>query len=1075
MLGQKDFQLLDANQTGVTFTNTVTPDLQSKANLFDFDYFYNGSGVGVLDVNNDGLLDLYFAGNQVENKLYLNKGNFRFEDITITAFGEYHTNWSTGVSIVDINNDGWQDIYVCQGGPYSSERRKNLLFVNQQNNTFLEQAKLYGLADEGISSQAVFFDFDKDGDLDCFVMNESLAYGLDPVTFTRLNLEKKKDLSTSFSHFYVNNDGVYTDKSAELGLNKPTFGLGIKLADFNDDGWKDIYVANDYYVPDMMLINQQGKGFVDEINARVDQMSFYGMGLDIADINNDGESDLFVLDMASGDHYRSKTLMRSMNVENFRLLVDRLELPYQYMFNSLQLANKNKTFDNIAHLAGVSSTDWSWSALIEDFDLDGYKDIHVTNGYRKYALDNDFQASVRQAHQQYSVVPLDVKKELYEKMPTEKLQNIFFRNKGNLKFEKWGISYTDNPPSFSNGAAVSDLDNDGDLDLVVNNLDDESFIYKNMAVEKKKNNFISFKNGDGSNNIEKVTAYNGDEMFSYETSIVRGYLSSSEPMISIGLGENTKLDSVVIKWSTQEINTFYDLGLNKIHTVTYDSNRNSTPPTQSEPELYFEEIYANSIGLEFSHKENDYDDFEREILLPYKQSSIGPFVNSFDFSGDGLEDLVMSNSRGAPVMFYIQTNKGFEKAGPYYDSLLVDQEIGKINFTDVNNDGQVDFLFSASGNELEDGNEFYQSKIGVNTGKRIDIKKLPLTSGSTSKIIQIDYDNDGDFDLIECKRHVAQKYPKHAASILYENDNATFKDRTEEVFPDLQHYGIINDAIVTDLDKDGWKDVIIVGEWSTIGFFKNKTGTFVDVSKKYQIPSESGMWFSVKEMSINNDEFPDFIVGNLGKNSKYKASLTKPLKVYAKDFDDNGTWDLVLSKPYKDEYVPLRGLECSSQQMPFIQDKFETYDLFAKASLDEVYGTSLEGAYYKSVESFESIVLISNEDGTYRSEPLPVDAQLFPILDIEVFDINNDGMEDVLLAGNIYDTEVETPRLDAGQGVVLINKGNSEFKPINGTRTGIDLTGNIKSITRLFHKGGNCNLLVATENNGEIRTFVHIK
>ena len=524
---QQDFQLLDTKKTGVTFTNTVTPILESKANLFDFDYFYNGSGVGVLDVNNDGLMDLYFAGNQVEDKLYLNKGDFRFEDISVAAFGDRKTNWSTGVSIVDVNNDGWKDIYVCQGGPYISEQRKNLLFVNQKNNTFLEEAELYGLADEGISSQAVFFDFDKDGDLDCFVMNESLAYGLDPISFTRLNLEKKKDLRTSFSHFYVKDAGVYTDKSTELGLNKPTFGLGIKLGDFNGDGWKDIYVANDYYVPDMMLINQEGKAFVDEINTRVDQMSFYGMGMDIADINNDGENDLFILDMASGDHYRSKTLMRSMNVENFRLLVDRLELPYQYMFNSLQLANKNKTYDNIAHLAGVSSTDWSWSALIEDFDLDGYKDIHVTNGYRKYALDNDFQAMGRQAHEQYPVVPLEVKKELYEKMPTEKLQNIFFKNKGNLKFEQWDISYDDNPPSFSNGAAVSDLDNDGDLDLIINNLDDEAFVYKNMAVEKKRNNFISFKNSEGSNDIDKVAAYKDDKVFSYETSIVRGYLSSS--------------------------------------------------------------------------------------------------------------------------------------------------------------------------------------------------------------------------------------------------------------------------------------------------------------------------------------------------------------------------------------------------------------------------------------------------------------------------------------------------------------------------------------------------------------------
>ena len=551
----KDFQLISSAQSGINFSNTIIHNLETSENLFDFDYFYNGAGVGVLDVNNDGLQDIYFASNQGENKLYLNLGNFQFEDYTTKAFNNIETQWSTGVSIVDINNDGWQDIYVCQAGPRLSEERKNLFFINQGDGTFVESAKQMGLADSGMSTQALFIDYDKDGDMDCLVMNESLAYGLDPVKFTRINLEQKSRLYESYSHFYRNDNGVFVDVTEELGLDKATFGLGIRSCDVNQDGWEDIYIANDYYVPDMLYINNKGKGFIDQIKKRTNQMSFYGMGMDIADINNDGHSDIFVLDMSSGDHYRSKTLMRSMNVDNFRLLVEGLELPHQYMFNSLQLNNGNGKFSNIAQLSGVSSTDWSWSVLMEDFDFDGLKDIHITNGYRRYALDNDFQKKVFDAKTLYSnEIPLTVKQELYDLMPTEKLSNIFYKNTTGLEFHPWLTDNKENPPSYSNGSAIADFDNDGDVDLVVNNMDDEAFMFKNLTVEKGNNNFLKITNSkDYNNKIKRIKVFTGLESYTFEPRVVRGYMSSSEASVFAGLGLANQIDSVKMYLSNDQL------------------------------------------------------------------------------------------------------------------------------------------------------------------------------------------------------------------------------------------------------------------------------------------------------------------------------------------------------------------------------------------------------------------------------------------------------------------------------------------------------------------------------------------
>lgn len=1071
------FELVPSSKTSITFSNNVSENVSNSENLFDYDYFYNGSGVGVLDVNNDGLQDIYFAGNQEENTLYLNQGDFKFKDITSTAFSGTTTNWSTGVSIVDINGDGWQDIYVSQGGPFNPEERRNLLYINQQDNSFVESAQEYGLADEGMSTQAVFFDFDHDGDKDCFVMNESIAYGMDPVTFTRLNLERRSELYISYSHMYINEDGVFRDATKELQLNDPTFGLGLKVADFNQDGWKDLYISNDYYVPDMMLINQQGSGFKNQITDYLKQMSFYGMGMDIADINNDGHSDIFVLDMASGDHYRSKTLMRSMNVENFRLLVDGLQLPYQYMFNSLQLNNGNDTYSNVSQLAGISSTDWSWSVLVEDFDFDGMKDVHVTNGYRRYALDNDFQAKIRAAKAQYNnQVPLDIKQDLYNQMPTEKLANVFYKNMGNLNFETWDVGNNNNPPSYSHGAAIADFDNDGDPDMVVNNLDDEAFMYRNTTVEVGSNHFITIKqNALNQCNIEQIQLSIGHDILSYEPSVVRGYLSSSEPSVFIGLGDHEQIDQITVTWDNGTSTLLSNPQVNSVIRLDYDEQDVASLAKSNPVNTRFKAVNSAALGIEYTHEENLYDDFESEILLPYKQSTLGPDLTVADFSGDGLQDILFSNSRGQPIKLFYQTTKGFEQLALEGELNCTDQEIARMTLADINDDGYQDILMPASGNEEIDYTDYYQSKILIgNSNMTFTTRDLPLSSGSTSRLIALDIDQDGDKDIIECKRHVAQRYPKHASSHVYQNDNNEFADITYKAFPDLADFGMVNDMLVTDFSGDGIEDVIVIGEWSQIGFYQNVDGVFTSANDEYAIPRLMGMWYSIEESDLNNDGQPDYIVGNLGTNSKYKASKKKPLKIYGNDFDNNGTWDLVLSKQYKDDYVPLRGLECSSQQMPFIQEKFETYDLFAKATIDDVYGESLDSSYQRHIDMLSSIALISGSN-TYNVVELPPEVQMFPVLDIEILDVNNDGNDDVILAGNIYDTEVETPRLDSGQGAVLVNDGHGNLTTMSKSESGLKLNYNIKSIESIYHSGLDEQLLFSVENNGPVRTFILTK
>lgn len=1068
-----NFQKINKKQSNLDFKNTLKHDLSTKSNLFDYDFFYNGAGVGIVDVNNDGLKDVFFCGNQVDNKLFLNKGNLVFEDISEKANINQHKNWSNGVTFADVNNDGWMDIYVTQGGPYNLEERQNLLYINQKDNTFTEKAVEYGLADTGISTQASFFDFDKDGDLDCIVANENDYYGLDPITFYK-TLKNKKRLHQSSSHLYKNNNGKFIDITEKSGLLKPTFGLGLCVSDINNDGWLDIYIANDYYVPDALYLNNGNSTFTDQIKKATKQVSFYGMGVDVEDINNDNLNDIFVLDMASADHIRSKTLMASMNVEKHNLLVNKLDLHHQYMFNSLQLNIGNNKFHNVAQVTGLSKTDWSWAGLIFDGNNDENNDIYVTNGYRRYALDNDIRIQISNIKKQYrGKVPLKIKEEIYNQLPSEKLTNLFFSNNGNLNFLNKTSDSGLSEPSFSNGAAYADLDNDGDLDIVVNNIDDDAFLFKNLSTENDTGNYVKIETkGTISEDFAKVTLIYDGKTRTKESKRVRGYLSSVDNTVHFGLGKHKIIDTVRVLWASGNFEEKYNIKANSNLIFNEKDAKNHNKLRQKTNNTLFKK---NNTLLNFTHVENEFNDFEKEILLPQKQSTLGPYIVKGDVNNDGKEDVFIGGAKNQPAAIYLQKDNSFEKIKNTIFDKDAHYEDMEALFIDIDNDSDLDLYVVSGGNEFLERSESLKDRIYINDGKgnfknkeTNEIKDYTISGKTVSKI---DFDNDGDFDIILGNRIKPQKYPVHEPSIIYENVNGIFKNTTAKIAPTFENFGIINKVITTDFNNDGWQDFIAVGEWTHVGVFLNDKGTFKDISSTSKLNTEKGWWNSITETDVNNDGLKDYVIGNMGLNNKLKASKEKPLRIYADDFDENGTHDIVLSYQYDGKYVPLRGKECSTQQMPFISKRIKSYYEFANSSLEDIYGQKLQTSYNREVNEFKSILLLNKGENKFKKIILPAMAQTMPILDGDTFDFNQDGFEDLIVVGNIYNTEVETPRLDNPYGLVLLSNKKDNYTVLPPKNTGLYLNGNAKSVELIHHKKLNKILAIIAVNNGKTELF----
>ena len=1012
------FALLDSEITGVHFSNDLQENLETGQNVLDFDYFYNGAGVALEDFDNDGLIDIAFSGNQVDNRIYKNLGQMKFEDMTASSGINNAKHWSTGITTVDINQDGLMDIYICQGGPNPQEKRANLLFLNKGNFKFEEVSESFGLDDSAISTQSVFFDIENDGDLDCLVLNETPLFGFPPQDFYRfLDQQKNLLLLPSSCHLYRNDSQKFTDITVSSGILNPAFGLGVSIADINQDGLQDIYIANDYFVPDVLYINQGNGTFADETKKRLNQLSFYGMGMDIEDINRDSYADILVLDMASADHIRSKTLMASMDIRSFNLLTQAFDFPYQYMFNSLQLNDGSGHYKNISHHAGLSKTDWSWAALISDYDLDGYNEIYVTNGYRKYSKDNDFQRKVSDLKSKYKdEIPMQEKADLYAKMPSEKLSNLYYKNNANLSYEERGKSTGLDFPSFSNGAAYGDLDNDGDLDLVVNNIDEHAFLFKNVTKEETQNNHLGLTLPQELLHSQINIHSSDSHVQSTQFRKVKGYLSALSSKMIFGLG-TTSIDSITIshhsgnyKLTAPSANSSYNIS---------DFVKTGSTPTQSTTKTKRFERQDWALA---PHIENVYNDFQNEILLPYKQSTLGPKLVLNSKKGTLENTFFISGAYSEYSKVYTMNKQGSLSSVNLPGKLT--EDISCI-FFDMDNDGDDDIYVITGGNSQLPDSDSYKDKLYINEGNRYRlrtdlIEDNKLYSGGCG--IKVDINNDGIHELLVANRISPQRYPKHAPAQLFQISNGKLIDIIDEVAPQLKDFGIINDLCLVDTNGDGIDELVVVGEWTGIGVFNIAQGQ-ISLSTKYNnLLSTKGWWYSITKTDVDNDQKPELIIGNLGLNSKYKASAEKPFKVFAEDFDRNGSHDIVLSNKYKDEYVPLRGLECSSEQMPFIKDKFESYASFANANISDILGTDLARAYSKEANELASI-LVRFDSGRAITSKLPAEAQLRPILDGVSIDLDHNGFLDAILIGNIYETEVETPRLDYNTATVLLSDG----------------------------------------------------
>jgi enediyne biosynthesis protein E4 len=1060
----KIFKILDHLETGIDFSNTLTEN--DSLNYFTYSYIYMGGGVATGDINNDGLIDVFFTGNQVSNKLYLNKGNLKFEDITQKAGVAGDSRWYTGVTMADVNGDGFLDIYCSVAGKY--EPKNNELYINNGNGTFTEKAKQYGIDDIGSSVQGTFFDYDKDGDLDLFVANYPPTKFNSP-TFAYLQMMKNVKDNES-GHLYKNEENHFTDVTNTAGVKAYGLSLSATIGDLNNDSWPDIYVSNDFNSPDFMYLNNQNGTFKEVIKTATSHTSYYGMGVDISDFNNDGNLDIFQVDMDAKSNRRKKTNMASMNPMLFQE-IEEVGFQFQYMHNCMQINSGVMQegvphFSNISRITGTSSTDWSWGPLFADFDNDGLKDLYITNGTRKEVNNNDYFHSI--AEQKLE------EKDLFDrskKIPSEKIDNFMYKNKGNLNFEQvnkqWGIEYE----GFSNGVAYADLDNDGDLEVITNNIDDYATVFENTS--SKSNNYLKIKFKGNTKNSQglgnRVYIKTGNQTQMQELTLTRGFQSSVAPEMHFGLNQIKKIDEVKIVWTDGKTQTLKNVNSNQTLTCKQQDAVMETAVKNSSNTQLFET--NTSIFPEFKHQENKYDDFKDQVLLPHKMSTFGPALAVGDVNHDGLDDYFIGGSSGFTGHLFLQNSIGFvEKNTKAFEEDKYSEDTGATIF-DADNDGDNDLYVVSGGYEFAINDKALQDRLYINNGKG-DFTKAPLgtipsilTSGS--KVYPADFDKDGKQDLLVLGRQVPGQYPSPATTTLLHNSSTLQKPQFEvsKIQPkEFKNMGMATSAIITDYNNDSWQDIIIVGEWMPIRIFENTKTGFKEVSKETGLADTTGWWWNIKQGDFDKDGDMDYIVGNNGLNYKYKATPNETFDIFSKDFDNDKHKDIVLSYYNEGKQYPVRGRGCSSQQIPNIKKKFKDYESFSQATLVDVYTEkSLSTALHYQVKSFASIYL-ENKNGKFIIHQLPVEAQVSCINQIMVNDYDKDGNLDLLITGNMYNSEVETPRNDAGHGLFLKGNGKGQFKPIATTESGFFTPSDVKDMASIKVKNSNC-LLVIKNNN----------